>query len=150
MSIYKTRLYKAWENMHTRCSNPRHKNYRHYGGRGIGVCDEWSDSVTFISWALRNGYRDDLYLDRVDNNKGYSPENCRWATRKEQENNKRTNHIITINGVKKNVTQWTETMGFHENLIFSRLSRGWTPKEAVLIPTGMMREEWCSRKGGPK
>ena len=145
--MYATRLYGIWENMKTRCTNPKYKGFRHYGGRGIKLCAEWNNSKVFILWAIKNGYQDDLYLDRIDNNKGYGPENCRWATRKEQENNKRTNHLITIDGETKDVTQWEEAMGFRQNAIFSRLYRGWTPREAVLVPSGMAREEWAAQAG---
>ena len=84
------RIKRIWKNMKSRCGNPNATSYRIYGGRGIAVCDEWkNDFMSFYNWAINNGYSDDLSIDRIDNDKGYCPENCRWATAKEQRANQR-------------------------------------------------------------
>ena len=83
-----TRLYQCWADMKGRCLNKANKWYSHYGGRGITVCDDWLSFVPFMQWALSNGYSDTLTLERIDNNAGYTPTNCMWATQHQQSMNK--------------------------------------------------------------
>ena len=135
-SISSTRLYKIWMQMKERCYNPNTPQYKDWGGRGITVCDDWLNNVqAFYGWAMNNGYADDLSLDRIDNNKGYSPDNCRWATREDQCNNKRTNRLITYNGKTQTISQWADELGINYYTLQSRITKyKWSIEKALTTP----------------
>ena len=119
-----SRLYKIWDDIISRTSRKSHKSYINYGGRGIFMCQEWrSDFINFMNWAMSNGYSDNLTIDRIDGGKGYSPDNCRWATMKEQENNTRRNVIIQYNGESHTLSQWAEITGINSKTLQNRLFR---------------------------
>lgn len=105
------RLYKIWSDMKQRCTNPNCKKYALYGGRGIGYAYEWEQFPVFEKWAYDNGYREYLTLDRINPNLGYIPENCRWATYKQQANNTRANHLFTVGGETHTISEWAEIWG---------------------------------------
>lgn len=114
----RTRLHRIWIDMRTRCYNENTKVYQNYGARGIKICDEWKDSfANFREWALNNGYSDELTIDRIDVNGDYSPNNCKWSTKKEQENNKRTNIYGYYNGEKLTIAQFSEKINKYSSTI---------------------------------
>lgn len=120
-----SRLYRIWLSMRQRCNYPKHKYYKHYGGRGIKVCDEWqNDYDAFAEWATRNGYSDTMSIDRIDNDKGYSPDNCRWIYYKDQPKNRRTNHRVVINGKEMNVSDVSRLYGIPTSTVCMRDKRG--------------------------
>ena len=123
--MYGTRLYHIWNGLRERCLNPNNKDYENYGGRGITICKEWDKSENFFQWALQNGYKDNLTLDRIDTNKGYFPNNCRWITSNEQQRNKRNNRILEFNGEKHCNAEWCEITGIKRGTIVSRLKHNW-------------------------
>lgn len=122
----KTRLYKIWSRMIWRCERPSYKFYKDYGGRGITVCPDWHSFKRFKEWANDNGYSDGLSLDRIDNNRGYSPNNCRWATPKQQANNRRDNVKIEYQGEERTIAEWADRFGFNYPRFYQALKRGYT------------------------
>lgn len=126
-------LYWVYYAMIQRCYMANCKQYFRYGGRGIRVCREWlEDKTSFYKWAIEQGYREGLTLDRIDNDKGYSPENCRWVDYKVQGNNTRRNHLITYKGQTKTMKQWSEELGINYSTLRNRLNRsGMTAEEAL-------------------
>lgn len=127
-----SRLYQIWNSMKQRCENPNAISYPRYGGKGITVCEEWKKSfIAFRDWALSHGYADNLTIDRKSNSGNYCPENCRWVTNKEQQNNTSYNRLYTYNGETFNIMQWAEKMGMHPNMLYKRLLRGWSIEKAL-------------------
>jgi hypothetical protein len=114
-------LFPIWRAMIQRCQDQKSNNYDLYGGRGISVCDRWLDVNNFIA-DMSNGYKKGLQIDRIDNNGNYTPENCRWVTRKENCNNRRSNKLIEYKGVKRNITEWTEILGIRKAVLTYRLN----------------------------
>ena len=130
-----TRLYRIWLNMRTRCNNPHFYHYSRYGGRGIKVCSEWDSYDAFEKWAYENGYKDTLTIDREDNDKGYFPDNCRWATAKEQANNRKSSVYVEHNGEKHTYAEWADMAGIKYKVFMNRIYRGWTMEKALTTPT---------------
>lgn len=130
---YYTPTYHIWNSMLDRCRNPNNPAYKHYGERGITVCERWAAFENFLTDMGEKPHK--RSLDRIDNNKGYSPENCRWATNKEQSNNKRTCIQLTYNGETKNITEWADYLDIDRNLIYSRIEAGWSTHKALLTPS---------------
>ena len=130
MSVHHTRLNKIYEHMKDRCYNPNFHCYNRYGGRGITICKEWlEDYQTFKAWALSHGYSDNLTLDRIDNDKGYYPENCRWITLQAQCDN--TRKSICIAGRNRSLTSWCKLLGLNYNVVRYRLKKGYRIEDAL-------------------
>lgn len=128
-----SREYAIWHAMRQRCSNKKCTGYKNYGARGITVCDRWLSFENFIAdMGLRPGPH--YSLDRIDNSKGYSPENCRWATKREQVNNTRVNRRVTIKGRTLTATEWAREVGISPYVFRSRLNIGWHPERALYSP----------------
>lgn len=127
-----TRLYSIYRKIKQRCYNTNDKAYTNYGGRGINICNEWCDDfMAFYTWSMSHGYDDKLTIDRIDNNKGYSPNNCRWVDRITQNNNTRRNVHITYNGKTQTISQWSEELNIKYSTIKDRHNKGWSDKECL-------------------
>lgn len=140
----KTRLYNVWSNMKGRCYDPHDTRYQNYGARGITVCDEWMNFANFREWAMMTGYKNDAKygectLERINVNGNYYPDNCRWATIKEQNFNRSSNKILEYKGKKQTLTEWEHEIGCNSYVIGNRLRKGWTVEEALSIPIGGKR-----------
>lgn len=127
-----TRIYRTWQAMKARCYNPNDKRYKNYGGRGIVVCEQWRDDFrNFLEWALKNGYNNELTIDRINVNRNYEPSNCRWVNRKVQSNNRTSNITVKYNGNKLTLKQLSETIGLPYTTIYCRYRRGDRGKRLV-------------------
>jgi len=124
--------YSTWESMWRRCDQPSHKSYADYGGRGIQVDPVWRDFSAF----LRDmGQRPTgMTLGRINNDLGYSPTNCQWETMEQQQRNRRSNRLLTLDGVTKTAIEWAETVGLPQTAIYKRLQLGWSDRDVILKP----------------
>lgn len=130
-----SRLREIHRGIRKRCLNTACKDYPHYGGRGISVCDEWLEFENFYNWAMSHGYNRNLTLDRVNNRKGYYPANCRWVSRKAQANNRTTSKYYKVDGHLKTLAQWSREYGVSPSTILHRIEDGWSVEDAVKTPS---------------
>lgn len=134
-----SRLYAVWLNMRRRCYNPNSHDYHNYGGRGIGICDDWQIFSEFEAWAKSTDYDENAdfmkcTLDRIDHEKDYAPDNCRWVPISVQQNNKRTTIMIEMDGVTKSLADWCSELGIDAKIVRSRINRGWDKIDALRRP----------------
>lgn len=124
--------YYVWSAMKERCANPNNPRYKDYGGRGITFCERWASFKQFLAdMGVRPA---STTLERKDNNRGYSPDNCKWADRVEQQNNMRSNRRLSLNGRTLTLSQWSLEAGIDKHLLSCRLRRGWTVERALFQP----------------
>ena len=119
-----SRLYRIWDDIRGRTLRPSNTYFHNYGGRGIILCSSWYQFKPFMEWALANGYADHLFIDRIDNDGPYSPENCQWVTRREQDRNKRSNVWINYHGERICQADLAARLGVHYSTIYYRLKTG--------------------------
>ncbi len=150
--MHNKRIYHVWQAMKTRCKNKKDKEYFNYGGRGIKVCDEWQEFIPFMKWAYANGYDEnakpgECTLDRIDNNGNYCPENCRWVSMKEQQNNKRMCRYFTHNGKTQTLTEWAEEVGINPRTLYGRIyTLNWDFEKAISEPSRRENEKKARSK----
>ena len=125
--------YTSWAGMKNRCTNKSNKDYKNYGGRGISVCIRWD--ISYENFLADMGQKPKGFeIERIDNNGNYEPANCKWVSKKENANNRRTNRILIHNGVSMNLTQWAGKLGIHPSTLYSRLRSGWSIERTLTIP----------------
>jgi len=125
----------SWRGMKERCLNVNSKAFKNYGGRGITVYQFWAESFSsFLYWCIKNGHRAGLELDRIDNNSGYSPSNCRFVTHTQNNRNKRNNRFVEYKGERKTMSEWIEIYGFNYKTLSNRINRGWGIDKAFETP----------------
>lgn len=134
----KDRLHMVWTNMKNRCYNPNYSEYACYGGRGITVCEEWKEYPEFKEWAISSGYDDSLErgvltLDRIDINKGYSPDNCRFVTMSVQANNKQNNIRYEMDGTEMTLADWAKQLNIEYNYLYYRVRTKGIPLKDVVM-----------------
>ena len=148
----RSRLNRIFNGMKHRCYNPKDKFYKDYGARGIIVCAEWNNRdrvstlhnatkgfLAFKKWALENGYNDKLTIDRIDVNKGYSPDNCRWVSALVQANNTRSNHYLIYKGKTQSLADWCRELNLNYGTVRSRINRNkWSVENALEVQSNVL------------
>jgi hypothetical protein len=130
-----TSIYKQWAGIKRRCFNPAFKQFNDYGGRGITMCDEWKNSfISFYEWATKNGHKEGLTIDRINNDGNYEPNNCKWASQKEQCANRRTNRIYTVDGVTDILYNLCKKYSMHMDTVINRMKKGLAIEDALKAP----------------
>ena len=131
-----SRLYRIYRHIKERCFNPNSKSYKYYGSCGIVMCNEWkNDFMNFYNWAMSNGYRNDLTIERIDVNDDYCSENCKWIPQKEQSKNRRNVHLITFNGKTQSLTDWSNELNINFNTLYQRIIISkWSIEKAFMSP----------------
>lgn len=133
--LVNTKLYGVWKTMKQRCYDSNKQHYECYGGRGIVVCDEWKDDfLEFYNWAMVNGYKEGLSIDRIDVNGNYEPVNCRWVNHIEQCNNRRDNTRLTLGNETHTISEWSKKLGIKPNTLQNRKSSGWSDEDVLTKP----------------
>lgn len=135
-------LYGIWRQMNNRCSNPKAHGYSYYGGKGIKVCNEWQDYISFKEWAINNGYQKGLSIDRINPNKNYEPSNCGWVTKsQQQQSHKSSNRYLTYNGETLTIAEWSKKLNIPYRTINNRVNRGNYSIEQILNPNYTRRNK---------
>jgi len=128
-------IYFSWQSMKKRCYNPNCKDFKWYGGKGITICDEWrSDYLNFRDWAIENGHKTGLTIDRIDNRIGYEPSNCQWITKSENSKKRQREgkiQIIEYRGEAHGLRYWSMITGINQTTLQSRLRNGWSAERAL-------------------
>lgn len=154
--LSKTRIYRTYHHMKDRCYRKTNKDYKHYGGRGIKICQEWLENngfENFKEWAFENGYKDNLTIERKDVNGDYCPENCCWIPFKKQMANRTNQNIIEYKGETHYLSEWSEILGIRQDTLWRRIFKfGWSVDKAFETPVQIHRTDVkcsvpnCNRK----
>lgn len=131
--LYKTKIYGVWASMRGRCLSPSSTSYHYYGGRGITICERWNSFDNFAA-DMAASYVEGLTIERVNNEAGYGPDNCRWATMREQSVNTRRNRFLVYQGRRQTVSQWAAELGISRHTIEARMKKGWPVEHVLALP----------------
>jgi hypothetical protein len=137
--------FNSWWSMKNRCYDPNHKNYKHYGGRGIRVCEEWNENFSAFLNDMGKKPTSNHTIERVEIDKGYYKENCKWATKMEQARNKRNNVIVTFEGKTMCLAEWAEFLGVHRGILAARIRKGWAMDKVLSTPQ-LFKKGVCSAR----